>query len=143
MKDFNEYLEKGIVKKVTSDKQRAENLMQESDSKYDFLNKMIEKMGIDDNTANNFIEFCYNIIIYRIRAIMLEQGFSSSGFGAHEAEVAFAAKLGFSERDVRILDQLRYFRNGILYYAKKFDKEYAEKIINFTREIIKRLKWQN
>lgn len=143
MKDFKEYLEDGTVKKVTPDKQRAENLMQESESKYYFLSKMIEKLGIDDENANNFIEFCYNIIMYRIRAIMLEQGFSSSGLGAHEAEVAFAARLGFSEKDVRILDQLRYFRNGILYYGKKFDKEYAKKIIQFTRKAIKRLKWQN
>jgi hypothetical protein len=69
---------------------------------------------------------------------MLEQGYVSSGQGAHEAEVAFTRNLGFTENNVQLLDQLRYFRNGILYYGKRFDKEYAERIILFTKTVCKK-----
>ena len=36
------------------------------------------------------------------------------------------------------MTQLRYFRNGILYYGKTFDSEYAEKVIDFTKKIMKK-----
>ena len=97
-------------------------------------------MGIDDSNANDYVEYCYNILMFLIRAKMLKQGCTSSGQGAHEAEVAFTRNIGFSESDVRLLDQLRYFRNGILYYGKRFDKEYAEQIIKFTEKIYKNFK---
>lgn len=138
VKSFEEFIEEGIAKKITPDKQRAENLFLESERKFTLLQKTIKTMGIDDNNANDYVEYCYNIVMFLIRAKMLNQGYTSSGQGAHEAEVAFARNLGFSEGEVQLLDQLRYFRNKILYYGKKFDKEYAEKIIEFTRKIIKK-----
>ncbi|MFH1396375.1 MAG: hypothetical protein ABIG93_03180 [archaeon] len=103
------------------------------------LEKNIEKLGIDDDNANDYVEYCYNIIMFVIRAEMFLAGFSSSGKGAHEAEVAFTKRLNFSESEMRFLDQLRYFRNGILYYGKRFDKEYAEKVIGFLKELYSRL----
>lgn len=54
-------------------------------------------MGIDDDNANDYIEYCYNIIMFSIRAKMLEQGYTTSGQGAHEAEVAFSINLGFNK----------------------------------------------
>jgi hypothetical protein len=74
-----------------------------------------------------------------LRAKMLKEGFSSVGKGAYEAEVAYAKTLGFLEKDILILDQLRYFRNGILYYGKTFDTLYAKTIISFTKKISKKL----
>ena len=135
IKTFEEYIEEGIVKKVTPDFQRAESLIKESGKKYLFLQKMINSIGIEEDYANEYIEYCYNIIMFLIRAEMLKKGFSSSGKGAHEAEVSFAKQLGLSDDELQILDKLRYFRNGILYYGKQFDKEYAKKIIEFTKKI--------
>ena len=71
---------------------------------------------------------------------MLFEGYNAAGFGAHEAEVSYLRKLGFSEKDIQFADQLRYFRNGILYYGTTLDKEYAEKIIEFTKKIYPKLK---
>lgn len=138
VKSFKEFIEEGIVRKMTPDKQRAENLFLESERKFNLLQKMIKSMGIDNNNSNDYIEYCYNIMMFLIRSKMLEQGYASSGQGAHEAEVAFATDIGFSEAEVQILDQLRYFRNGILYYGKKLDREYAEKIIEFTKKVMKK-----
>lgn len=138
VKKFEEYIEEGTVKTISPDIQRAKNLKLESERKYSLLQKTIKNMGIDEENANDYIEYCYNIIMFYIRAKMLEQGFTSSGQGSHKAEVAFTRNLKLSETEIQLLDQLRYFRNGILYYGKRFDKEYAEKIIEFTEKICKK-----
>src|SRR3990167_2568731 len=97
VKSFEEFIKEGVVKRISPDKQRAENLFLESERKFLLLQKTIENMGIDDNNANDYVEYCYNIVMFLIRAKMLELGYRSSGPGAHEAEVAFARNLGFSE----------------------------------------------
>ncbi len=140
VKSFEEFIKEGVVKRISPDKQRAENLFVESERKYLLLQKTIENMSIDDNNANDYVEYCYNIVLFLIRAKMLEQGYTSSGQGAHEAEVAFTRNLGFSGSEVQFLDQLRYFRNGILYYGKRLDQEYAEKIIEFTKRTYNKIK---
>jgi hypothetical protein len=140
VKTFEEYINEGIIKKVSPNLQRAENLLQESDKKYFLLLKNISKLGIDDDNANDFVEYCYNIIMFFIRAKMFEIGYTSSGQGAHEAEVAFSRKLNLSEKEIEFLDQLRFFRNGILYYGKQFDSEYAKKVVDFTKMFLEKQK---
>ena len=69
-----------------------------------------------------------------IRAKMLLDGYSASGFDAHKAEIMYLKNLGFEEKDVLFADKMRYFRNGMLYYGTILDKEYAEKVIEFTKK---------
>jgi len=71
---------------------------------------------------------------------MLLGGYNSSGVGAHEAEVSYLRVLGFKENDVQFTDQMRFFRNGMLYYGTRIDKEYAEKVILFTKANYSKLK---
>lgn len=139
IKNFEEFIEEGIIKTITPDKQRSENLLMESKRKFTLLKNNIDKLGVNDENANDYVEYCYNIIIFRIRAKMLIDGYSSSGQGSHEAEVSYGRNLNFSENELQLLNQLRYFRNGILYYGKQFDKEYAEKIITFTKKVYSKL----
>jgi hypothetical protein len=139
VKRFEEYIEEGIVYKITPDLERLKNLIEESKRKNILLKKMISNLGIDNENANDYVEYCYNIIMFLIRAKMLKEGYNSSGYKAHEAEVAYSIKLGLEEYEINFLDQLRFFRNGILYYGKKFDKEYAKKTIEFTKKIYKKL----
>ncbi|MBT5342222.1 hypothetical protein HOL59_01435, partial [Candidatus Woesearchaeota archaeon] len=94
---------------------------------------------INDNNANYLIKNAYDIIMELIRAKMLKEGFGSSGRGAHEAEVAYLKKLEFKDKDVDFVDELRYFRNGILYYGKSFDQEYALKVLDFLERIYQSL----
>ncbi|PIN99988.1 hypothetical protein COT72_04095 [archaeon CG10_big_fil_rev_8_21_14_0_10_43_11] len=138
VKSFEEFLEEGVIKKGSNDVERARSMLSEAKRKFFILQNMVDRLGIDDTNANDYVEYCYNIIMFLIRAKMYEQGFSSVGHGAHEAEVAFSRKLKFSETEVRLLNKLRYFRNGILYYGKQFDKEYAEIVIQFTTKIYTR-----
>ena len=105
-----------------------------------FLNEILNKIGLLDENANYFIENSYDILIELIRAKLLIDGFSSSGKGAHEAEVSYMRKLDFNESDVGFMNDLRYFRNGILYYGKNFDKEYGKKVLDFLKKIHPKLK---
>ena len=140
IKYFESFLMEGIVKKQSPDKSRAEFLIKESEQSYDYLFELIKKMGVNDLNANDYIKKCHDIILGIIRAKMLIKGYNASGFGAHEAEVSYLRNLKFNETEVQFLDQIRYFRNGMLYYGTILDKEYAEKVIEFTKRIYFELK---
>ena len=140
VKEFEEYLMEGIVKKQTPDFMRAKSLLQELEKSYEILNEFIDKFGVSDRNANYVIKNTYDIIMELIRSRMLHDGFSSVGKGAHESEVAYLRKLGFDEIDVEFADKLRFFRNGITYYGKIYGKDYAEKVVNFLEKIYPRLK---
>lgn len=113
--NFNEFIKKGIVKRQAPDKSRAEFLVKESNQGYLNLLEMIDKIKIRDENANEFVKACYDLLMELIRAKILLEGYHASGAGAHEAEVSYLRELGFKEIDVQFADQLRYFRNGMLY----------------------------
>ena len=140
IKDFKEYLSHGIDKKVKPDSERAKSLLQIANKKINFLNKSIDNLGVNDENANEYAEYCYDILMALIRAKMLLDGYNASGLGAHEAEASYARILAFEEKDIQFLDQLRYFRNGILYYGTILDKEYSDKVIIFMRNNYSKLK---
>ena len=137
--DFKEYILKGVVKKQHKDFSRAEFLIEESKKSYIGLNRILEKIGIDEFNSSDIIKSSYDIIMELIRAKLFIEGFSCSGFFAHEAEIAYMRELNFSEFEIIFMNELRYIRNGIIYYGKSRDKEYAEKVIKFLKEIFKRL----
>lgn len=139
IRPFKEFEKLRIVKKQAPDRSRSEFLMEEAERGYAYLLELIEKLGVNENNANDFVKSCHDIIMELIRAKMLMNGYNASGFGAHEAEVAYLRVLGFSEKDVQFADQIRYFRNGMLYYGTRLDKEYAEKVIAFTKEMFPKL----
>ena len=95
---------------------------------------MISKLGVTEDDANMLVKSCYDLLMGIIRAKMLLEGYNASGLGAHEAEVAYLRTIGFSEKDVQFADQIRFFRNGMLYYGTMLEKEYAEKVIEFTKK---------
>ncbi len=140
IKEFNEFVRDGIVKRTAKDQNRAKNLIIESERKINSLNERLEKLGIKNENANDYAEYCYNMIMELMRAKMLLDGYNASGFGAHEAEVAYMRVLGISENDVQFANQLRFFRNGMLYYGTQLDKPYAEKVIEFAKRMYLKLK---
>lgn len=135
IKDFQEFIEKGIVKKQSRDKSRAEFLIKSAEQDYESLIEQIEKIEIKDSNSNIFVNNCYDLLMKLVRAKMYLEGYNASGFKAHEAEVAYLRLLNFLEKDIQFLDKLRYYRNGILYYGTIIDKEYADKVIEFTKSI--------
>ena len=136
---FEEFIKKGIITKRTSENSRALFLYKESERKKKSLNQVLDKIGVNEINAHEIIEYGYDIIISLIRAKLCEDGFSSTGEGAHEAEVSYMRNLGFSENEVMFMNQLRYFRNGIKYYGKVLDENYANKVLMFLRKISPKL----
>jgi hypothetical protein len=140
LKTFDEYLKDGIAKRQSPDMLRARSLIAESENSYKILLSFVDKMSIDDNNANHMIKNAYDVLMELIRAKMFLDGFNTSGKGAHEAEVSYMAKMGFSSKDVDFTNDMRWFRNGIMYYGKKFNKEYAKKVLDFLNEIYPELR---
>jgi len=139
IKDFEYYIEKGVIRKKSPDKLRSKDLIKNAEKSYKFLMEVIDKIGLNDSNINNIITNSYDIIIELIRAKIILDGFSASGFGAHEAEISYLKKLHFPEEEINFANQLRYFRNSITYYGKELDKEYAEKVLNFLKKMYKNL----
>ena len=140
LRHFNEYVNEGIVKKQSPDKLRANSLIEEAKDGYKVLLEYCNKIGISNKNANYIIKNAYDIIMELIRAKMLINGFSSSGLGAHEVEVSYLRELKFKESEIEFANQLRYFRNSITYYGKKFDAEYAKKVIDFLGNVFDKLR---
>ena len=132
---FDEYVEEGIVRRQRKDASRAKFLFNEAEMAKKALAEIIDKVGVSDINANLVVKSSYDIIMELIRAIMLFEGFNSSGKGAHEAEVAFLRKLNFSDIDVKPVNELRYFRNAVTYYGRVMDREYAEKVVVLLKKI--------
>mgnify|MGYP001578113980 CR=1 FL=1 len=140
VKHFEEYKREGIIKHVNKNKERSRSLAIESERKMLSLKERLEKLGVKNENANDYVEYCYDIIMHLVRAKLHLEGYLSSGQGAHEAEVSYLIVLGFPEKDVKFADQMRYFRNGILYYGTSLDAEYAEKVVGFTKKIYPKLR---
>jgi hypothetical protein len=135
VKLFEEYLEEGIAKTQTPDISRSNSLIKEAERSYRILKHFIEVSGVNDDNANHIIKNCYDIIMELIRFKMLREGYGTSGKGAHEAEVSYLRKLQFNHKEIEFADKLRYYRNGILYYGKNFDSEYANKVLKFLENV--------
>ena len=140
LKTFEEYCREGIMLKGKADIERAKSLIDESDRKMRSLHTNLEKVGITEDNTNDYIEQCYDAILMNVRAILYSKGYSSSGQGAHEAEVAYLRVLKLSDKEVVFMNELRYLRNGVIYYGKLTDKEYAAKVIEFTKKIHPKLR---
>ena len=142
MRKFEEYMRLGFAKKQTPNNERAKSLVGESEDKYKFLLVTLKSVPKDQMSPNFIVESCYDILIELIRAKMFIDGFNSNN--SHEAEISYMERIEFSEPEIRFMDELRYNRNGIKYYGKRFDLEYAEKVLKFTKDFHPQLKqWAN
>lgn len=137
--NFSEFLERGTAKKVSPDKNRALSFIIKAKRKKSSIDERMEKLGLTDENAEEYIESSYDVIMLLIRAKMLTDGFKASGYGAHEVEISYLNNLGFLEAEVQFADRLRYFRNGMLYYGTELDKEYAQKVLDFLNSVYSKL----
>ncbi len=139
LKRFEEFLIAGTIRKRSPDQLRANSLFSEAHKRKKFVEELLQKIVVSDQNANYFIENCYDTLIGLIRAKMVQEGYQAGGEGAHEAEVSFMRKLQFEEVNVRFMNDLRYFRNGILYYGKACNAEYAKRVIEFMKVLYPQL----
>ena len=55
IKKFEEFIKSGVVKIQSPDKSRAEFLIKEAEQDYSNLLEQIDKIGIEERNANNFV----------------------------------------------------------------------------------------
>lgn len=138
--NFEYYINKKIVIKKSSDVSRAEFLINESKKSYKGLRKRIKVMGIDELNSNSIIKDIHDILIQSIRSQMILKGFYASGNYAHEAEVSFMKTLNFTDTEINFVNVLRASRNGINYYGKIYEENYAKECYNFLKKHHKKFK---
>jgi|SRR3989344_3561843 len=138
LKQFEEFLYSGIVKKQTPNRERALSLIEEANSKKTFLEISLKQIPSEKMNANFIVDCSYDIIMELIRAKMLLDGFNAGN--SHEAEVSYMVKLNFSEQQVMFMNEMRYYRNGTKYYGTILNREYADKTIKFMNEFYSILK---
>src|SRR3989344_4696509 len=138
LKKFEEFVAKGLVKKQTSNRQRAISLVKEAESNEKFLKTSLKNIPREEMNPNFVVNSCYDIIMELIRAKMFIDGYNSGN--SHEAEVSYMRNLDFSEVDVIFMDELRYYRNGTKYYGTRLDMEYAKKVLQFMNKTVPVLK---
>ena len=138
LKDFKEFLSLGIVKKQTINRERALSIIKEVGNKKQFLEISIKTISEENMNHNFIVEQCYDIIMELIRAKMFLDGYNAGN--SHEAEVSYLKILGFSESEVRFMDEIRYYRNGTKYYGTILDKNYADKVLEFMNKLYPKLK---
>jgi hypothetical protein len=63
---------------------------------------------------------------------MLTDGYTARGEGAHEAEVSYLLTIQLTENTIRLLNELRANRNGILYYGENLSRAYAEQAVELA-----------
>jgi len=138
LKSFESFIKEGIVKKQSSDLERASSLVKEAENKKAFFDRIIKNFSIKDTDSNYIVETSYDILIELLRAKLFLDGFNSSN--SHEAEVAYMRNIGFNEEEVLFMNSLRYYRNGIKYYGRIFDKEYSLKVLNFLIKLYPKIR---
>ena len=107
LKKFEEFISAGIVKKQSPNKQRALSLIKESQEKRQFLDVAMQKIPTDKINSNFIVDSCYDILMEVIRAKMISDGYNAGN--SHEAEVSYMGNLGFSESDMRFMNEIRRF----------------------------------
>ena len=138
LRNFEEFINSGIVKIQAPNRQRSLALEKEAEEKKSFLSVSIKSIPQEQMNANFIVDYCYDIIMELIRAKMFIDGYNAGN--SHEAEVSYLVNLGFSEPETRFMNEVRYYRNGTKYYGTMLDNDYAGKVLSFLDKIYPRLK---
>jgi hypothetical protein len=125
MREFEYYVNKKDVKKVSQDKQLAISLV------VDMEERTSDAMKLDTEAFPKIIfESVYDALRDFCDALLAVEGYKSY---SHEGSISFLAKKGLDVAFMSALDNFRYKRNGSKYYAKKITPEDAKLIIEFYK----------
>ena len=125
-----------MILKITPDKEKAKSILQLIKEREDFV-KTIDNEKFSTNTVENY----YEIIKELASALILLDGFKSTGENAHKDLIDYLINYKeFKERDIVFINDLRIKRNNSLYDGKKIDIVYLRNNKNRILEIIERLK---
>ena len=78
LKIFDEYIKLGVVQIQSRDISRSQSLIKEAQESYNFLQQIIEKIGILNENANDIIKMSYDILMSEIKPLTLVSGYNLS-----------------------------------------------------------------
>ena len=134
MKEFDDFLKSGEVRRQEKNEILAEALIKSSEKSL----RNIRRTKIDGLNAESIISDIYDIMRELIEAKLAFGGYKSY---SHEATILFLKKFPtFNEYEMNFLDNLRKIRNGIKYYGKEANVESALKTLNFMNSVLPKLK---
>lgn len=109
--DWDEYEEKGIVRKALVDKERIKSLIKMSQAKLDFA----AKQAIDEGSSSIILVLYYEALREVCEALAL---LNSLKVYSHEALVHFLKYRLLESEDSEVFNRYRRLRNGVNYYGK-------------------------
>ena len=129
--------------KKTPDKLRAKDLIEMAKERLKIIIPATPK-----ETMYKFLEEYYETAVQLITALMYSEGLKTLN---HIGLIQYLKKYNeFSKQEIFILDQMRKFRHGTIYYGRKEsgdffinNEEAIKRIINKLLKISERLKWQS
>src|SRR3989338_8706548 len=123
--------------KITPNKEKARSILKMADTTVE----MIKHINITQFSSNVTKEY-YDVIRELISVVLLLDGYTTYGEGAHKKLVEYlqAHYKEFKEYEISLIDDLRITRNKIAYDEFFVDKEYVERKIKDIKEIIAKLR---
>ena len=111
--------------KISKDFERAKDLLVMAVERKEVIIKSIPK-----SVPYKLLEEYYEIAVQLITSIMYSEGYKTLG---HIELIDFLRRFSeLTEEDIRVLDNLRKFRHGTVYYGKKESGNY---LINYEDKI--------
>lgn len=110
-----------MIIKVSPDKEKAQSIMKMAESRKKFLEK-IENTEFATILAENY----YEIIKELCTAIILVDGYKTTGEGAHKELIDYMKNYGLHEPEISIMQDLRNKRNKSSYEGKQIESIYIE-----------------
>ena len=77
LKRFDKFIDEGLVKRQTPNRERVASLVEESETKREFLRVSIENIPPEEMSPNFIVDYCYDILMELIRARMFLDGFNA------------------------------------------------------------------
>ena len=134
MKEFEDFLKSGDVRKQEKNEILAKALIKSSEKSL----KNIRRTKIDELNAESVVSDIYDVIRELIEARLVFEGYKSY---SHEATILFLKKFKeFDEYEIDFLDNLRKIRNSIKYYGKEATEENALNTLKFMDSVLPKLK---
>jgi len=132
MKEFEYYLKKGDVRKVSRDIELAKSLRK------DLLDRAKKAIKLDTEEYSKMIfENIYDSLREFCDFLLVLDGFKSY---SHEASISYLRKYSFNDAEIMSMDMFRYKRNGSKYYGKEVTDKEAQDIKNFYLETLGKIK---
>ncbi len=123
--------------KITPNKEKARSILKMADTTVEMI-KYIDIAQFSSNVTKEY----YDVIRELISVILLLDGYTTYGEGAHKKLVEYLEShyKEFKEYEISLIDDLRITRNKIAYDGFFVDKEYVERKVKDIKEIIAKLR---